>query len=115
MVATAHLDHDDDLARWPSMETLAKPNNVIGKKGDGVGAEREFGKRFIHLDRAEDRHPDSGQREDHPVERFAEAGRQRHLKARQRVDHQALGVNLLDRVEDRAHGFIHREIQRAEA
>jgi len=49
------------------------------------------------------------------LERFAkvgaEAGCQRHLKARQRINHQAFGADLPDRVENLVHGFIHREVE----
>src|SRR6202040_4468677 len=54
----------------------------------------------------------------HPVERFAKvrakAGRKRHLKARERIYHQAFGANLLDRVENLVHGFIYGEVEGTE-
>src|ERR1019366_3336290 len=118
MVAAAHLDNDQDLAKLVADGYIPKPDNVIGEKGNRVGTEREFCERLIHLHRAENRHPDSRQSGDHPIERFAkfraEAGRQRHLKARQRINHQALRANLCDRVENLVHGFIHREVEGTE-
>jgi hypothetical protein len=39
----------------------------------------------------------------------AEAGRKSHLKACQGIDHQPLGADLLHGVQNRLHGFIHRQ------
>ena len=52
MVATAHLDNDHDLAKLSVDAYVAKPDNVIGKKRNRIGAEREFCERLIHLNRA---------------------------------------------------------------
>ena len=43
MVVTAHLDHDQDLAKLAVDAYVPKPDNVIGEKGNLVGTEREFG------------------------------------------------------------------------
>src|SRR5664279_5384274 len=51
-VATAHLDHDHDLAKLAVDAYVPKPDNVIGKKGNREGTEREFCERLIHLNRA---------------------------------------------------------------
>src|ERR1035438_3670927 len=47
MVATAHLDNDHDLAKLAVDTYVPKPDNVIGKKGNRVGTEREFGERLV--------------------------------------------------------------------
>ena len=52
MVATAHLDHDHDLAQLAFDVYVPQPDNVIGEKGNRVGTEREFGERLVHLNRA---------------------------------------------------------------
>ena len=52
MVATAHLDHDQDLSKLAVDVYVPKPDNVIGEKGNRVGTEREFGERLVHLNRA---------------------------------------------------------------
>jgi hypothetical protein len=39
MVAPAHLDNDHDLAQLTVDAYVPKPDNVIGKKGNRVGAE----------------------------------------------------------------------------
>jgi len=52
MVATAHLDHDHDLAKLAVDVYVPKPDNVIGEKGNRVGTEREFCERLVHLNRA---------------------------------------------------------------
>src|ERR1700683_3564234 len=118
MITAAHLDNYHDLAKPPIDGYVPQPDDVIAKKRDGVGAEWEFGKRLIHFNCAQNRHSDSCQSEDHPVERFtkigAEARRQSHLKARQGIDHQPPGADHLYSVENRLHGFVHREIQGAE-
>ena len=52
MVATAHLDNDHDLAQLTVDAYVPKPDNVIGKKGNREGTEREFCERLVHLNRA---------------------------------------------------------------
>src|SRR6202167_3122485 len=71
MVTTSHLDNDHDLAKLAVDAYVPKPDNVIGEKGNRIGTEREFRERLIHLNRAQNRHSDSGQSSYHPVERFA--------------------------------------------
>ena len=118
MIAAPHLDHHHYLAKLAIDGYIPQPDDVIGEKRNRVRAEREFRKRLIHLNGAQNRYPNPRQCEDHPVERFAkvgaEAGRQSHLKARQGIDHQALGADLLYSVENRVHGLIHRQIKGAE-
>ena len=60
MVATAHLDNDHDLAQLAVDAYVSKPDIVIGEKGNLVGTEREFCERLVHLNRAQNRHPDPG-------------------------------------------------------
>ena len=52
VIATAHLDNDHDLAKLAVNAYVPKPDNVIGEKRNGVGTEREFGERLVHLNRA---------------------------------------------------------------
>ncbi len=52
MVAAAHLDNDHDLAQLAVDVYVPKPDNVIGEKGNRVGAEGEFCERLVHLNRA---------------------------------------------------------------
>ena len=81
-------------------------------------AQRHGGEGVLHLDGAEDGHSGSRQGPDHPVERLAEIGAeprcQCHLEADQRIDHQPLGADPFDGVEDGLHGFIHRQVERPE-
>src|SRR5579863_5738912 len=103
MISATHLDNGHNLAKPVIDRYIPEPDDVIAKERDRVGAEWKFGKGLIHFNGAYDRHPDSRQCEDHPVERFAkvgaEAGRKSHFKARQRIDHQPPGPDLLDGVE----------------
>src|SRR6185437_5083183 len=99
MISATHLDNGHNLAKLVIDRYIPEPDDVIAKEGDRVGAEWKFGKGLIHFNGAYDCHPDSCQCEDHPVERFAkvgaEAGRKSHFKARQRIDHQPPGPDLL--------------------
>ena len=52
MVATTHLDNDHDLAKLAVDAYVPKPDNVIGEKGNRVGAEGELCERLVHLNRA---------------------------------------------------------------
>ena len=52
VVATPHLDNDHDLAKLAVDTYVPKPDNVIGEKGNRVGAERKFCERLVHLNRA---------------------------------------------------------------
>src|ERR1035437_1755695 len=116
VIATTHLDDDHHLPQVAVDLNVSKPDDVIGEKRDGVGAEGQFRKGLLQLDRAQDGDADSCQRTDHPVNGFAKVGaeprRQCHLKARQRINYQALRPYLLHRIEDLLHGLIHGKIQR---
>ena len=52
MIPSPHFDHHHDLAEFAIDGYVPKPDYVIAKERNGVCAEREFSKGFIHLNGA---------------------------------------------------------------
>src|SRR6185437_17133206 len=55
VIATAHFDYDDHLAKLSVDFHITHPDNVIGEKRYRVMTKRQRGKCILHFDRAENR------------------------------------------------------------
>src|SRR5688500_16370188 len=67
MNAAAHLNHHYDFTKLTLDFDVTKPDNVVGEERDGIATEGQFRERLHHLQRAQNRDTDSGQRHDHAV------------------------------------------------